>query len=28
MGCSGVPIDCRQSEGRKDMKGGGGYYGV
>jgi len=28
MGCSGVRMECRQSGGRKDMKGGGGYYGI
>jgi len=25
---SGVRMGCRQSGGRKDVKGGGGYYGV
>ena len=24
----GVRMGCRQSGGRKDVKGGGGYYGV
>jgi len=28
MGCSGVRTGCRQSGGRKDVKGGGGYYRV
>jgi len=28
MGFNGVGTGCRQSGGRKDVKGGGGYYGV
>jgi len=28
MGCSVVGMECRQSGGRKDVKGGEGYYGV
>jgi len=28
MGCSGVRMGCRQSGGRKDIKGGRKYYKV
>jgi len=28
MECSGVRMGCRQSGGRKNVKGGEGYYGV